>query len=305
MPITLCENFRALFYAPFYAAHALGFYEREGVEVRLINSPAPGFAMECLRDGTADVIWGGPLRVLLAHEADPDCDLVCFCEVVCRDPFFLIGRRPRPGFRLEELRDCRLGTVSEVPTPWLCLQDDLRRAGVDPGGLDRVADRTMSDNCAALRRGELDAVQLFQPHAEELVRLGLGHVWYAAADRGLTAYTSLNTRRRVLAEKESELLAMVRAISRTLDWVQASDGGTIAEAVGSYFPDVPRPVFAAAIDRYKAHGLYGRDPVLRSEGFERLRAAMLSGGALRRGAAYETCVDPRLAERALAEASGL
>ena len=305
MPITLCENFRALFYAPFYAAHALGFYEREGVEVRLLASPGPGFAAEALRTGAADVIWGGPLRVLLAHEADPACDLVCFCEVVARDPFFLIGHRPRPEFRLEDLRDCRLGTVSEVPTPWLCLQDDLRRAGVEPDGLNRVADRSMAENCAALRRGELDVIQLFQPHAEELIRLGLGHVWYAAADRGLTAYTSLNTRRQVLAEKEDELLAMTRAVCRTLDWVQASDGGAIAEAVGSYFPEVPRPVFAAAIDRYKAHGLYGRDPVLKREGFERLRAAMLSGGAIQRGASYEACVETSLAERAVAEVRGL
>jgi len=27
------ENFRALFYAPYYAVHALGFYESEGVDV--------------------------------------------------------------------------------------------------------------------------------------------------------------------------------------------------------------------------------------------------------------------------------
>ena len=41
MRLKLSENFRAVFYAPFYATHALGFYTSEGVEVELLNSPAP------------------------------------------------------------------------------------------------------------------------------------------------------------------------------------------------------------------------------------------------------------------------
>ena len=56
----------------------------------------------------------------------------------------------------------------------------------------------MAENAAALRAGKLDAVQLFQPHAEELIASGAGHVWYAAASRGLTAYTTLVTRRATL-----------------------------------------------------------------------------------------------------------
>jgi ABC-type nitrate/sulfonate/bicarbonate transport system substrate-binding protein len=44
MSIKLTENFRAVFYAPFYAIQALGFYAREDVEVELMNSPAPAAA---------------------------------------------------------------------------------------------------------------------------------------------------------------------------------------------------------------------------------------------------------------------
>ena len=39
MAIRLSENFRALFYAPFYAAHAIGAYHAEGVDVTLLPSP--------------------------------------------------------------------------------------------------------------------------------------------------------------------------------------------------------------------------------------------------------------------------
>lgn len=300
MTITLFENFRALFYAPFYAAHALGAYEAEGVAVELRPSPDPGVANAALRSGAADVAWGGPLRVLLAHDADPASDLLCFCQVVARDPFLVIGREPRPGFALSDLRGRRVGVVSEVPTPWLCLQDDLRRAGIALDSVDWVRGASMEGNEEALRRGELDAAQMFQPHAETLLRRGEAHLWYAAASRGLTSYTTLNTRRAVLRTRADELERMTRAMARTLRWLRASTAEDVARAVADFFRDLDPALAAAAIARYQALGLWSVGPLLPPEGFDRLKRAMLSGGAIRRDVPYEECVDAQLASCAAA-----
>ena len=149
--ITLSENFRALFYTPFYAAHATGAYTQQGVEVDFRLSADPNRTAAALRSGEVEVMWGGPLRVMLTHDADPSSDVVCFCDVVARDPFFVIGREPRPSFRPADLTAVRLGTVSEVPTPWLCLQDDIFRNGADPALVQRITDQTMAENAASLR----------------------------------------------------------------------------------------------------------------------------------------------------------
>jgi NitT/TauT family transport system substrate-binding protein len=310
--ITLSENFRALFYTPFYAAQAIGAFDREGVQVTILPATEPGQAAAALQAGEVEVMWGGPLRVLLAHDADDGCDVVCFCDVVARDPFFIIGRRPWPDFRPADLAvsrgatsvGLRLGTVSEVPTPWLCLQDDIRRGGADPAAVRRVTDGTMAQNAARLRDGTLDAVQVFQPQAEDLLASGAGHLWYAAASRGLTAYTTLVTRRAVLAARRDELLAMVRAMDRTLRWVRATPGRDIQRLLAARFPDVPAAIAAAAIDRYRALDLYAADVVTRREGYDRLVAAMRSGGALRRDVPFEACVDNSLAEQVAGEGRG-
>jgi NitT/TauT family transport system substrate-binding protein len=299
MAIRLSENFRALFYAPFYAAHAIGAYQAEGVEVTLVSSPDPARTAAALRAGEVDVMWGGPLRVMLTHAQDPAADSVCFCDVIARDPFFIVGREPHPGFQVADLADMRFASVAEVPTPWLCLQDDVRRAGLDPETLDRVSGPTMAENAASLRTGGLDAVQLFQPYAEELLASGVGHLWYAAADRGLTAYTTLVTRRALLVSRRDELLRMTRAMARVLRWIAATPGDEIARAVAAFFPEVPHGILAAAMDRYRELALYAPDPVLRREGFERLQAAMRSGGALDHAIPFEVCVDNSLAEQVL------
>ena len=117
MALTLFENLRALFYAPFYAAHARGAYAAEGLEVNIVTSPSPAATATSLLDGTADVSWGGPMRVLLTYDRHPECDLVLFAEAIGRDPFFLIGREPRPDFSPADLMGARLASVSEVPTP--------------------------------------------------------------------------------------------------------------------------------------------------------------------------------------------
>jgi NitT/TauT family transport system substrate-binding protein len=299
MPIILSENFRAFFYSPFYAAYATGAFVDAGVEVVLKPSPSPEAAVKALRAGEVDVMWGGPLRVMILQDREPGADLVCFCDVVARDPFFIIGARPKPDFTFADLAPLKFATVSEVPTPWICLANDIRQAGVDPDGLDRITDKTMAENAAALRAGAVDAIQVFQPYAERLIASGTGHIWNAAATRGLTAYTTLVTRRETLATRADDLLAMTRGMHRTLQWFATTPASEIARLLKDFFPDVEPQIFAAAIDRYRALGLWGPDPVVRREGYDRLHAAMRAFGTLGRDIAFEACVDTKLAERAM------
>lgn len=301
MAITLIENMRAVFYAPFYAAAALGAYEAEGVEVNIRMSAAAERTLQSLAEGAGQVSWGGPLRVMAALDKESKGGYVAFCEVVGRDPFYLVGRAPNPGFRVKDLPGWTLATVTEVPTPWICLQYDLRRAGIDPSAVKHAPGRTMAENAAALSAGEVDLIQVFEPYARKLIDEGAGHVWYAAASRGPTSYTTLNTTRGFIERNPDAVLRITRAMYRTLKWIAARDGRDLAEVIARYFPDVPVPVLAACCNDYKSLGLWNRAPVLKHEGLEWLRDAMLAAGAIRTRFAYEDCVDMRFAEQVVRE----
>jgi NitT/TauT family transport system substrate-binding protein len=294
MPIKLTENFRAVFYAPFYATQALGFYAREGVEVELRPSPAPAAAAADLLDGTIDLTWGGPMRVMKARDANPNSPLVCFCEVAARDPFFLVGKGDPSAFRLADLPRLRFASVSEVPTPWLCLQQDLRDVGIDPDRLERVTDRTMADNLEALRKGELDVVQLFEPYVSMALATGAGEILYAASTRGPTVYTTFLATRESIARNRAAFTAMVRAVHRMEAWLQEHGADELAAAVAPFYPSVAGELLASALRRYHQAGLWATRPQVSREGFARLATSLLTGAFVSRMHGYDDCVDQSL-----------
>jgi NitT/TauT family transport system substrate-binding protein len=295
MRIKMAENFRAVFYAPFYAAHALGFYAREGVDVALLDSSAPGGGPAALLDGTVDITWGGPMRVMKARDQDPASPLVCFCEVVGRDPFFLIGRSDGGAFGLADLPRLRFASVSEVPTPWLCLQHDLREHGIDPTKLKRVADRTMAENLAALLEGRLDVMQAFEPYASLAVQDG-ARILHAASVRGPTVYTTFTATRAGIARHRDAFAAMTRAIQHTQGWLAAHGAEELADVTAPFYPDIARDVLTSALRRYRQAGIWSVTTEVSRPGLARLGESLLSGGFISRMPVYADCVDQTLGE---------
>ncbi|HKS89347.1 MAG TPA: ABC transporter substrate-binding protein [Stellaceae bacterium] len=295
--LRLYENYRFVLYAPFYAAHARGAYEAEGLTVELLPSPGPGRAEAALVAGEVDVLWMGPIRVMKHHDEDPQSPLVEFAEVVCRDPFSLVGRYANPDFRLADLAGLRFASTSEVPTPWLCLEQDLRDAGIDPARLDRVLGRSMVENVAALADGSLDVAQLFEPFVEQAVGAG-AHVCLPASARGPTSYTVFVTTRDRLAADPEPFRRMTRAIANTQRWLASAAPEALAETIAGYFPALDRPALACSLARYKAQGVWATMPVLAEPGFDRLRQALLGSGFIKRAVPFAECIDNRLAEPA-------
>ena len=291
MKISIAENFRAVFYAPFYALRSLDLAAREGLAIEWLPSAVPGGPIDDVKRGRIDAMWGGPLRVLKDHDGTTG-SLVCFGEVVGRDPFYLIGRKNHQ-FDLKDLAAMRVGIVSEVPTPWHCLRADLEDAGVDTAAM-RGAGRfveglTMAQQLEALASGQLDAAQLFEPYVSQALTKGR-HILYAASTRGPTVYTTFLCSRDSLTKHRAEFAALTRATQAVLDWVAEKGPAELARATAPFFPDVPQPLLRAALERYYGAGLWSRATTVSKTGFDRLAYSLHQGGFIARRATYAECV---------------
>jgi len=286
--LRLAENFRAVFYAPFYATFALGHFASEGLDMKLVDSGAPGGGPASLLEGSVHVTWGGPMRVMRYRDQGGP-DLLCFCEVVRRDPFYLVGRPPEGGFDLRSLSQLRLGSVSEVPTPWLCLQQDLRNLGLDPERLSRISDRTMGANLAGLGRGDIDVAQVFEPFAEEALSAGFA-ILHAQSSRGPTSYTTFTATPEGIRRHHDAFTRMTRAMARTQAWLSSHTADELARAVASFFPSLPADRLARSFARYQQARVWADDTDVSREGFSRLAASLLSGGFISSLPDYDACV---------------
>src|SRR4029450_10993631 len=140
-----------------------------------------------------------------------------------------------------------------------------------------------------------------EPFVEQAVEAGVGHIWYAAAARGLTAYTSLYTTRQCMARDPERLLRMTRPTSRTQQWIATHSAAELAACVATFFPDLPYPTLTAALERYKTLRVWNRTPMLRPEGLAWLDAACRSGGYIQHSVPYDQCVDMRFAAQVIAD----
>ena len=291
--LRLCENLRAFGYAPFYYALSLGYFEQAGLDITLITSPDASQTGRMLLDGKADVSWGGPMRVMLHHETDRDCPLVCFAQIVARDPFVLLGRSPRPRFRFADRKDLRVAVATEVPTPWLMLQDDLARAGWDLAQLRRVLTATMAEGAAALLAGDADVAQVFEPFVDDLCTAGC-HVWHRFSVRGDIAYTTFYAHRDFVTSQRDACRRLVRGMAKSQASFHSASPEEAATAIASFFPDWPVPKLVRMLAAYRQSDLWAKTPDLPLSAFLRLKAALVSGGLITHDFPFDLIVDSGL-----------
>jgi len=285
---------RTVVYAPFYFALCGGYFTRAGLDIALITSPDPSRTGHMLLDDSADVSWGGPMRVLQHHQTDAMCGLVCFAQVVARDPFLLIGRQPNSEFAFRDLRHCRLAVATDVPTPWLTLQDDLARAGIDPSSIRSQPDRRMPGNVAAFLHDDVDVVQVLEPWADLLVQSGQAHVWHRFSVRGDIGYTTFYATRRFIDSNRMACVRLVAGLAAAQADFHAAPPAAIASAIAGFLDNLDVAAIARIVEAYREAGLWAQTPHFPVAAFLRLKAALISGGLLQRDISYDHVVDAAL-----------
>jgi NitT/TauT family transport system substrate-binding protein len=193
-------------------------------------------AEQALLDDVVEVLWAGPLPVMKHHDEQPNSAPVCLprrsAAIRSRSSAGIQSR-----FRLADLARMRIATLGEVPTPWLCLQEDLRQAGIDPARLNRIGDRCMAENLNAFKRGTDRGSSVFRTRRRRSLGLGQGPPM-VRSEHAAVSYTVFVTTRDRLVRDAEPLLRMVRAIQRTLHWIYTQSAQEIAAAISSFFPSI-------------------------------------------------------------------
>ena len=276
--VTAYENLRGLVYTPFYLGLAEGLFRAAGIDLQAKLSPSGEETAAGAAAGRVDVSWGGPIRVMAEHDTDPAAKLVCFGLAVARDPFLLIGSAPDPSFTVSDLAGRKLAVATTAPTPWILLQEDIRRAGIDPAAIEREDAVDPNDALNRLQTGAADYVLAFEPWGSAAEDQGRGAVVSAGARRGPLAFTSFYAARNFVETRPATAKALVAGLALCLERVRAIAPEDAAALIKPWFEDADPALLARSIGRYQRLGLWPETPEITVDGFVRLKSAMLSDG---------------------------
>ena len=298
--VRVCEVTHSIFYAPQYAAIALGFFEEEGIEIELTNGNGADAVMAAVLSGNIDIGFAGPeASIYVYNEGKKDYTQV-FAQITQRDGSFLIAREPDDDFTWDKVKGKTILPGRKGGVPYMALEYVLRQNGIDP-----YADTTLDNSVqfsmmtAAFTGGTGDYVTAFEPTASMLQQEGKGYVvasvGEAAGDIPYTAYFA----KKSFIDKNSDLIQrFTNAVYKGQQWVATHTDAEVAKTVAEFFPDTSLDLLTASVASYRAIDAWNTDPVMSEDSFNRLQTVMTQAGELTKTADYDKVVNNTFAQKA-------
>lgn len=295
--VRVSEVTHSVFYAPQYAAMALGFFADEGLEIDLMNGGGADKVMTSVLTGEVDIGLAGPeacIYVLL--EGRKDAPRV-FAQLTQCDGSFIVGRQAE-DFAWQNLRGKTILGGRKGGMPEMTLEYVMRKNGVIPHE-DATVDTSVQFNmmAGAFTGGNGDYVTLFEPTATEVELAGQGYILCSIGEEsGPIPYTAYFASQSYLTEHADTVQRFTNAIAKGQKWVQTHTDLEVAQAIASQFPDTDLSVLEQVAARYRAIGAWKSEPIMQQADFERLMDVMEEAGELERRVEFAQFVTNRFAE---------
>ena len=301
--VRVSEVTHSVFYAPQYAAMALGFFADEGLEIDLMNGGGADKVMTSVLTGEVDIGLAGPeacIYVLL--EGRRDAPRV-FAQLTQCDGSFIVGRQAE-NFAWQNLRGKTILGGRKGGMPEMTLEYVMRKNGVIPHE-DATVDTSVQFNmmAGAFTGGQGDYVTLFEPTATEVERAGHGYVLCSIGEEsGEIPYTAYFASQSYMEAHPDVVQGFANAIARAQRWITEHTDREVAEAICEQFPDTSLDVLEAVTARHRQIDAWNTVPMMQQSALERLETVMTEAGELQRSdwVDFEQLVDNSFAEAAVA-----
>ena len=299
--VRVCEVTHSIFYAPQYAAIALGYFADEGIEIELSNGQGADAVMAAVLSGNIDVGFAGPeASIYVFNEGNADYTQV-FAQITQRDGSVLIGRENDDNFTWDKVKGKVVLPGRKGGVPYMTLEHVLRKNGVNPA-TDTTLDNSVqyAMMTAAFTGGTGDYVTAFEPTASMLEQQGQGYIVASVGEAsGDIPYTAYFAKKSYIEQNSDLIQRFTNAVYRGQQWVATHTAAEIAEVVADQFPDTELSLLTKAVESYRSIDAWNTTPVMGKAGFDRLQSVMTEAGELTKTADYTKVVNNTFAEKAI------
>lgn len=299
--VRLSEVTHSVFYAPQYVAQNQGFFKDEGLDVELSNGQGADKVMTAVISGQVDIGFAGPEAAIYVYNEGKEDHSVVFAQLTKRDGSFLVGRKPEPNFKWENVEGKTIIGGRKGGVPEMTLEYVLKKNGLVPGENVTVDTSIQFALMAgAFTGGHGDYVTLFEPTASLLEREGKGYVLISIGqESGEIPYTAYFAKKSYIKKHSDIIQKFTNAIYRGQLWVDSHTPEELAKVIKSSFPDADEEILISLSKRYKEGDAWNKDPIMKKESFDLLQKVIKTAGELKKEAPYDKIVNTEFAKKAV------
>ncbi|MBQ9942460.1 MAG: ABC transporter substrate-binding protein [Christensenellaceae bacterium] len=295
--LTVSEVTHSVFYAPQYAAMALGFFEEQGLDIELVNGQGADKVMTSVLTEQVQIGLAGPEAAIYVYNEGREDYCKVFAQLTKRDGSFLMARQPDADFSYDKLEGKHVLGGRKGGMPYMALEYVIKNSGADIEKINLDTSIQFAMMTGAFTGGTGDYVTVFEPTATMLQNEGKGYIVSSIGqDSGEIPFTAYFAAKSYMEENPRIIEKFTAAIYAGQQWVQKAPAADIAAAIAPYFPDSSVEVLTDVVQRYKDIDAWSTTPIMSEEVFDRLQDVMQEAGELDKRADYGALIDNSFAE---------
>jgi NitT/TauT family transport system substrate-binding protein len=271
-----------LVYLPTTLAQQLGFYEAEGVRVKLESFPGGAKSLQALLGGSADVVSGFYDHTL--QMAAEGRKLKAFALMLHYPGMALVVAPQKSAAiqRIEDLKGAAVGVTAPGSSTHMLINYLLVKHGLTPADISAIGIGGGAGASAAVERGKVDAAIVTDPVLTQLLKR-IGDLRILADARqasgvkeifGTETYPAsvLYSTAEWVERNPDAAGRLARAMRKTLEWMQQHSPEQIAEKMPETYRGEDAAIYVEALRN--SMPMFSPDGIMSAEGAEAVKKVL-------------------------------
>lgn len=289
--VTVAEVTHSAFYAPWYVAIEKGYFEKNGIDIEVVLTSGANNVVAAVLSNDVNIGLCGPEATIYVYNEGEKDYVQTFSGLTKRDGQFIVSREKIDDFKLSDLKGKEVLAGRTGGMPILNFENALRNNNIEEKDIDKNTSVDFASLSGAFIGGQGDFVNLFEPNATNIEKLGYGYVVASIGElSGEVPYTAFNARKSYIKNNGEIIESFVKSINEGLKFVKDNKADVIAETIIGEFPDTSINDLITIIDRYKEADSWLSTPYISEDSFNNLVKIMIESGELDDSVSYEDLI---------------
>lgn len=289
--VTVAEVTHSAFYAPWYVAIEKGYFKDNGLDIDVVLTSGANNVVAAVLSNDVNIGLCGPEATIYIYNEGEKDYVKTFSGLTKRDGQFIVARKENKNFKISDLKgkEVLAGRIGGMPE--LNFENALRNSNVSVSDVNINTTIDFASLSGAFISGTGDYVNLFEPNATQLEKLGYGYVVSSVGElSGEMPYTAFNARKSYIEKNEKIVKSFAKSIKEGLDFVHNNSAETIANTIIKQFPDTSKNDLIKIIDRYKENDSWLETPYISEESFKNLENIMIKSNQIKEYVNYNDLI---------------